>query len=339
VPPELEAICVRATMHNPVDRFLSARELHDAVERFLDGDRDLAMRREMAKGHAASAEKAAEEAFAGGEGSEEKRRVALREVGRALALEPENEGAMHVLGRVLMEPPRELPSDAKAALDVARAEQTRLRLRVTAATSAVVVLCWSVFFFWMGPIDWTLFFLSMGLHISSIVVRLVAAGKKRPPTSLNYAGYTLSVLGYTCICRLVGPLFLVPMLLSLHAFVQSMSPDARYRRFVAGLSSIAVLVIVGLEFSGAVSPSYIFQNGVMTILPRLAYLHKIPTVVSLLGVNLFAMVIPTLGIRRMQVSLMEAERRTMLQMWHLRQLLPEQARAPLTPLMRSPSFA
>ena len=40
VAPELEEICVRATARSPDDRFASAREVHDAVERYLDHDRD-----------------------------------------------------------------------------------------------------------------------------------------------------------------------------------------------------------------------------------------------------------------------------------------------------------
>ena len=38
VPPELVAICVRATALDRGERYASARELHDAIERFLDGE-------------------------------------------------------------------------------------------------------------------------------------------------------------------------------------------------------------------------------------------------------------------------------------------------------------
>ncbi|HVY45658.1 MAG TPA: serine/threonine-protein kinase, partial [Minicystis sp.] len=52
VPPELDAICVRATALDPAERFPSARALHDALERYLDGDRDVAHRAELAERHA-----------------------------------------------------------------------------------------------------------------------------------------------------------------------------------------------------------------------------------------------------------------------------------------------
>ena len=41
VPPELDAICVKSTRVDPTERYQTARELHDAVAKFLDGDRDV----------------------------------------------------------------------------------------------------------------------------------------------------------------------------------------------------------------------------------------------------------------------------------------------------------
>ncbi|HET6582835.1 MAG TPA: serine/threonine-protein kinase, partial [Nannocystaceae bacterium] len=52
VPPELEAICVRATKTVPAERHADVRALIADVERFLDGDRDLERRRQLAREHA-----------------------------------------------------------------------------------------------------------------------------------------------------------------------------------------------------------------------------------------------------------------------------------------------
>ncbi|HSD86131.1 MAG TPA: serine/threonine-protein kinase, partial [Kofleriaceae bacterium] len=46
-PPELDVICVHATKLEPRERPLSARALGDAVQAYLDGDRDLAMRKQL----------------------------------------------------------------------------------------------------------------------------------------------------------------------------------------------------------------------------------------------------------------------------------------------------
>src|SRR5207253_11297852 len=44
VPPELEAICLHATALDREKRYSNARELADAVDAYLAGDRDLALR-------------------------------------------------------------------------------------------------------------------------------------------------------------------------------------------------------------------------------------------------------------------------------------------------------
>ena len=100
VPPELEAICVKATALSPEERFASARELYEAVERYLDGDRDIELRQALAKGHAKAALAAKDRAISAiGEGRDQARQEALGQVGRALALDPTNDDALRVAPR------------------------------------------------------------------------------------------------------------------------------------------------------------------------------------------------------------------------------------------------
>ena len=82
-PPELDAICDRATQLAIGDRFGSARALGDAVQAYLDGDRDIAVRRELAQRHISAAHAALQR----GDG-DVGRRDAMRAAGRALALDP-----------------------------------------------------------------------------------------------------------------------------------------------------------------------------------------------------------------------------------------------------------
>src|SRR5579859_1877395 len=94
IPPELDAVCVRATALAPADRYPTVRALVDAVESYLDGDRDLELRHALAEEHAKAAiEHAAGAARPGAEGTACRSR-ALREVGRALALDPTNVDAV-----------------------------------------------------------------------------------------------------------------------------------------------------------------------------------------------------------------------------------------------------
>ena len=55
VPGQLEELVQRATAHEPTERIASARELSDAVERFLEDEVDMRRRRSMARRHTRAA--------------------------------------------------------------------------------------------------------------------------------------------------------------------------------------------------------------------------------------------------------------------------------------------
>jgi serine/threonine-protein kinase len=110
-PPELTALCARACADDRRARAQSARELAGTVQRFLDGDRDLAQRKRLALDHQARAEAA----YAAGDRDED-RRMAMRQAGRALALDPELESAAVFIGRLMLEPPHTPPPEVVAEL-------------------------------------------------------------------------------------------------------------------------------------------------------------------------------------------------------------------------------
>jgi eukaryotic-like serine/threonine-protein kinase len=112
MPPELQFAITAATDADRDKRIATARELGERVDRYIDGDRDLAKRRELAGEHLALARAA----FAKSD-SEEDRRTAIREAGRALALDPTLAGAAELVGRLMLEPPREVPRAVEHALD------------------------------------------------------------------------------------------------------------------------------------------------------------------------------------------------------------------------------
>jgi serine/threonine-protein kinase len=105
IPPELDAACVDATREDRTQRIDSARELGARIERFLDGDRDLAARRALARTHL----ERAEQAFGTGD-TGDTRRTAMTESGRALALDPSLSGAAAIVSRLMLEPPPEMPA-------------------------------------------------------------------------------------------------------------------------------------------------------------------------------------------------------------------------------------
>ena len=115
VPPEFDRICVRATAADPAKRYASARALHDAVDAWLDGDRDLELRTRVA---ASLFERAHTT-------RETNRDEALQDVNRGLALSPDDPRGLELLLDLLNHVPAGF---AEKARDEVRSESVaRLR--------------------------------------------------------------------------------------------------------------------------------------------------------------------------------------------------------------------
>jgi serine/threonine protein kinase len=101
VPPELVEVERRATRADRDTRLESARELGEAVQRYLDGDRDHEQRATAARAHLAKAHASALSNDA---------RAAIREAGRALAIDPSLTAAADLIGRLVVAPPKDVPA-------------------------------------------------------------------------------------------------------------------------------------------------------------------------------------------------------------------------------------
>ncbi|WP_437670842.1 serine/threonine-protein kinase [Sorangium sp. So ce131] len=330
VPPELDAICVRATRRDPADRYPSARALYEAVEGFLDGDRDVELRRDLAARHAGMAEEKVLQALAGGQDAESARKTLLSEVGQALALDPSNERALETLRRILTEPPREMPQEVLAELDAAAAARHRLQLHAgiraellaTAIATAVAAL-------WLGVRDWKIFGFILGFTALAALMKFVAIRVVHRPSAqwYAYAGFVFNVLSFLCIGRGFGPLLFMPMLLVIFTYGNSLTYRTAYRVAIVVTGCLALLAAVWVEYAGLVPRSYEFSEGAMIILPQAVAHSKIPTMTALTLTTLFMLVVPAFMMGQHQQALRDAERRAFLQAWQLRQLLPERAQS------------
>ena len=134
VPPELDAICVKATALDPdATARRRVRALVDAVERYLDGDRDLARRRDLAREHARPPPARRAALGRAARARRDARALALREIGRAIALDPEQRGRR---------PHADAPDDRAPSRDARRGAratmlaETRRGMRVGARIAA-----------------------------------------------------------------------------------------------------------------------------------------------------------------------------------------------------------
>jgi serine/threonine-protein kinase len=320
IPPELDEIFLRATKRDRAARYQSARALHQDVERYLRGERDTALRREVSAQHSKLALLALDDALAAGVDTDTARRNALTEVGRALALDPNNRKALTVLQRLLSELPQKVPAEVEAQVQEELAARERLRLQSlgVAGTSAVVLLPLLLL---MGVRHYSGVALLALLSVANIGLRLWVSNPRRP-LAWRYAAQVISLMMIFCVGRILGPLVLMTMPLAVHALIHSMSAQAALRRFVLVSSCTLVVGMVALEQLGWLTPSYHFVDGALLITPNMTNLPPTLTLVLLLSITLLYIVLPSLTIRRLPAHLADAERRLAMYAWQLRHLFP-----------------
>jgi hypothetical protein len=324
-PEGLDEICARATALDPEGRFASARELAEAIDSMLDGERDVERRRELASSHV----EAARGLLAPGPGATDGTKAAMRELASALALDPTHEGALAELRGLLLDAGDDVPPEAERELDdINRKDRARGALRMGLGVLAFPLAAPLVV--WMGVRDVQLF-------IGLLVLAFAQAGyafwmglthNAHPKFMRFFIGFGFAnTMGYAFP---FGPYVLLPVISALSAasLLVSLRPNARTRLAILGGSSLAVLIPALLD-------AFVFRRTVVTageihILPSITNFPPVVTTVALVlaavGPVISANVLVGFASRRV----VELERRVFAQMWRLRHLLPEGAahRAP-----------
>ena len=330
IPPELEAICVKATALRPEDRYETVRALHDAVERFLEGERNMELRRELASRHTARAAEAAARALSDHDPAGEARTRALQEVGRALALAPEDPDAQKVLARLVLEPPRVTPEEAAADMERAQAREAHFAARITGAmllAGLVLVALMGLDRSGLRPLLPA--FVAIGLGIALCVG---LSRQARPNRWWAFGVLALTAVSNGVLSGFMGPLVLVPSLaLAVAVVAMNLRTSARFRGAVVGVSLLSVAVPALLEMTGILPSSYRNQHGTLVVLSRFMEIPDRPYPILLLICSLLAIAVPLAFVWRLSRELARLRDRIQLYAWQFRQLVPEQARQGLDP--------
>jgi hypothetical protein len=325
IPPELDAICVRATALAPEERFESVRGLLDAVEHYLDGDRDLQRHREAAFHHARAASIHAERALSSAGDATDARSRALQDVGRAIALDPSNAEAMRTLVRLLTEPPRQIPAEARAEL--ARAHSRSLATGGRAIGYAFLTgLLFTPVSLWMKIQSWQASILLTAAWLLAAVVSFVGA---RRPDSAGKPGLPIlfaGALAIACTASLFGPFFLLPGLVVIYGMMFTLLPPDRSRRsIVLTLCLLAIVFPVVLEKAGVLPQPYDIREDAITIHAGMLHFPPVPTEIFLLFTSVAVVVIACFMTASVRDALTAAEERLHVLAWQLRQMVPREA--------------
>lgn len=325
VAPELEAICVRACAHDPRERHASARELADAVEAYLSGDRDLEMRRTLASVHLERAREAAARALVP-EAPAAERTEALREVGRAVALDPESVGALELLVSLLTQPPREVPREVLESVEQARLDSQR---RMLPRVAFIYALSWLVFLpiqAYLGILDWKL--IAMPIAAWSLAALGVLASHRyfRQTQRLLLYQIFVGAIAIALTSVLFGALVLLPTMAVMSTMGTILITRRDRRPLVLVCNGLALLVPTAMAWLG-VHPVTHAVEGARTLrigLSAFAISHDGAfAILAASHVALFA--IGAKFAAQYRDALTAAETKSEVQAWQLRQLVPAEA--------------
>jgi serine/threonine-protein kinase len=328
LPPELDAICVRATALDPRDRFASARELVEAIERFLDGDRDLQIRRARSAEHARLASEHAELALAAGPEATAARGRALRDAGRAIALDPSNSEAVGTLIRLLTDPPRAVPPEALVELDRER--------RQNLGTGDRIAIGGFMGWFFLAPLalvmgirSWPAAMLSTGAWMVAAAVPYFAGRQpSRPHGKANLPMLLSGAFAIASTSVLFGPYFFLPGFAVIFGMMFVLVPPDRSRRgAVVVVSMLTIALPALLAWTGIVPQLYEFGDDRIVIHAGMLHFPPLPTELFLMLSSLSSVLTACLMTARVHDALAQAQERLHIQAWQLRQMLPRAARA------------
>jgi serine/threonine-protein kinase len=313
VPPELDDACARATAADVDRRLPTARALADAVQQFLDGDRDLARRKELAQTHALRAA-----SITGDDASF--RAEAMREAGRAIALDPGNSLAQDVLARLLLTPPREIPAAAREKLERERAEAIQ-RVYRGGAIAYIAILAFLPLVVHLGiGVSWPLGLVTFEMLALSATC---AYAYSRPrATSIVYFVLFEHFLLLTTMGFCLGPLLLTPILIFGTLPIGIMLPTLRRPKLIAIAHVLPFALPMVCELTGVVPRTFSLTGG-LTLHPWALTTTPVALASAMSLIVVIQAVANTYILDAQRAAQDRAQEQLHVQAWQLAQLVPQ----------------
>ncbi|MBE7453181.1 MAG: serine/threonine protein kinase [Kofleriaceae bacterium] len=318
VAPELEAVCVRATATAAAERYPTVAALREAIERFLDGDRDLQRRTALADGLADEAQAHAERAAAGDETA---RAAALAAVGRALALDPAHATAQATLVQLLVQPPRRTPVEVERAVEAAE-DKTYTALAGAGAWIYILWLPIALVMVWMGVkradpmLGW------VGFTVAAAMTMMLARARGKALPGPYFAGLILSNIAIAITSQVAGTMILTPTLFTMNTVGFVVAARRAWLWPTVAVSAAAAVTPVLLETAGVVQRTTTIEGGAIHVRSQVVEFTEPQTSVAAVGVTIIFLVMVTVAAGRIRQRFLEQTRRAELAAWQLRQLVP-----------------
>ncbi len=313
--PELDELCVSALATRALER-PSANDLAERLQRYLDGDRDIERRRELA----ATIVTRAKAALASGD--VKRRAEAMQAAGRALAIDPQSGDAAAIVQTIMFEPTKTYPPELEAELTASEVAVQK-RQGKAAILAFAVVLAYLAVASINGVEN-----LPLVLGIAGYVVVLasfvwrITQRRARPWQMLLIAtaNATLAAL----LSRTYGSMIIVPAVTCIMAVSLTSYPLLIDRRWIViSLLVASWIVPVVLELTGSVARTFELERHALRLTSHVMSIQGTHTMAILIGFNVVTIIVIGLFASALATSRRNALRQTEITAWHLKQLLPQ----------------
>ncbi len=313
IPPELDALCTSALAMSAKAR-PTARQLGERVQAYLDGDRDLARRKEVAGEALASARGALDG---------DRRADAMRDAGRALALDPDCTGAAEIVTRLMLEPPKDPPPELQQALRDSEAHGVK-RHALTAIISYSAIAAFMPIAMWNGIKKWpevlSVFGMAMVLSVGAMLIR------HKPLRSLG--AMIVYALGNGLLCalmsRMAGPFTFVPALICVVTMSVMAYPQFVQRPVILIVIMLASFAVpLALEAQGILRRTWELGDSRLISHAEALVIGGPRTMILVIGATLGTFVVAGFHAASIGRTNRRAQLQLVTQAWHLRQLLPK----------------
>lgn len=321
VPPELEALCVRTTAADP-SRRPTAREIHEAIESYLEGVRESERCRLVSELHLRAAKENWKEAATGGPNALSAQLLTIRSLGRAIATDPRNQEALSFLLRLLDRPMEgALPGEVEAALRAEEEHQRRVAFR-NQRWGRLSAFLYVPMLLWLGVRDLGLLALAIGATAVSAVLGWAVDRFGVPGSTAKAVVAVTAILTLMPLATIFSSIVLVPLVVAtvLPGFLMHLERRGRRAALVAACT--AVLLPLGLESVGWIPPTLVFRNGAIEIVPQMVSFPELPTRIALAIILVAPILTAAFISERIRAERDSARRRMHLMLWRLRQVMP-----------------
>ncbi len=242
----------------------------------------------------------------------------MSELARAVALDPANSETVAMLADIMATPPGDVPAAVEAQFD---REGLRI-MRIGAAQSLVAMAMWILtlpFFLFVGfAHPWQAALIAVPVALTTALSFII--WRSGVSWAMHYVAVAILNCAALMVSRIYGPFLLVPTILAANAIVLQTHPRRRLRRFSVACGALTMLIGAAIEWFGWLPSSYIFEDGVWTIVPQMVKLPRVPTFAFLTIASIATVVVPASFIARLRDDLTDAQVRLGVQAWHFKRL-------------------